>query len=290
MQRGNWGRVISIAKGGVGNQLFIYCAGRSLAANLGFDHHIESEIGFIGDTYGRNFLLNKFPIQSKVLPSHERPFENLKDPRHKLIRSLNKILPIQYRSYIAESHGINAHKIGNFKTERKQIILNGNWCDENYFIQHKNILKKELNPPKVEDPENVKVLEQIKKSTNSAFIHVRRDRYKSKLDLQYYLNAIQNLRSKVGECNFFLFADDFGWAMDKFKGQINFTAVQHNKNNELADLWLMSHCQNAIIANSGFSWWAAWLIKDDQKVVISPNNHKWHIKPACGWYTIPFQP
>ena len=59
MQRGNRGKIISIAKGGIGNQLFIYSAGRSLAENLGLDHLIEREIGFIGDSYERDFLLNK---------------------------------------------------------------------------------------------------------------------------------------------------------------------------------------------------------------------------------------
>jgi hypothetical protein len=290
MQRGNRGKIISIAKGGIGNQLFIYSAGRSLAENLGYIHLIESEIGFKGDSYKRHFLLNKFKIQSNVLASHERPFKNLRNPKHKIIRSYNKLLPIQFRSYIAESHGINPHKLRSLKTKRKNIILNGNWCNEEFFIKHKDILKQELPPPEVKDPENIKVLEQIKKSSNSAFIHVRRVRYKSKLNMEYYLNAIQNLKSRVGECNFFLFADDFDWAMQKFKKHIDFTPVQHNQSDELADLWLMSHCQNAIIANSGFSWWAAWLINDDKKVVISPNNQNWHMKPASGWHTIAFQP
>ena len=290
MQRECLGRVISIAKGGIGNQLFIYSAGRSLAENLGYDHFIESEIGFIGDSYKRNFLLSKFEIQSRVLLNHEKPFRNLRNPRHKLIRSFNKLLPMQLRGYIAENHGINPHKFQNFKTKRNQIILNGNWCDEDFFIQIKDILKKELTPPKVEDSENLKVLEQIKNSSNSAFIHVRRVRYKSKLKMEYYLNAIQNLKSRVGKCNLFLFADDFDWAKEKFKGHIDFTPVQHNKNNELADLWLMSQCKHAITANSTFSWWGAWLgkTKMEYRVIISPVNKNWSLKTPSYWEKLPF--
>ena len=291
MQRGNRGKVISIAKGGIGNQLFIYSAGRSLAENLGYAHFIESEIGFKGDPYKRHFLLNKFKIQSNVLFSHERPFKNLRNPKHKLIRSFNKLLPIQLRSYIAESHGINPRKFRNLKTKRNKIILNGNWCDEDFFIEHKDILKQELTPPEVKDPENIKVLEQIKKSSNSAFIHVRRVRYKSKLKMEYYLNAIKNLKSRVGECNFFLFADDFDWAIQKFKEHIDFTPVQHNKNDELADLWLMSQCKHAISANSTFSWWGAWLGKDDEddRVIISPVNEGWSLKTPQSWEKITFK-
>ena len=89
--------------------------------------------------------------------------------------------------------------------------------------------KQELASPEVKDQENIKVLSRLKNVLTFAFIHVRRVRYKSKLKMEYYLNAIQNLKSRVGECNFFLFADDSDWAIQKFKEHIDFTPVQHNK-------------------------------------------------------------
>ena len=37
----------------------------------------------------------------------------------------------------------------------------------------------------------------------------------------------------------------------------------------------MSCCRHAIIANSTFSWWAAWLSDNKEKVIVMPE--KWYL-------------
>ncbi len=36
------------------------------------------------------------------------------------------------------------------------------------------------------------------------------------------------------------------------------------------DINLMRHCAHAITANSTFSWWGAWLINSQERVVVAP--------------------
>lgn len=52
-------------------------------------------------------------------------------------------------------------------------------------------------------------------------------------------------------------------------------AAYESDNYTLDDLFLMSHCKHMIMANSSYSWWAAWLNQYKQKTVICPELGMW---------------
>lgn len=115
--------------------------------------------------------------------------------------------------------------------------------------------------------------EQLNKIRDCS-IHVRRGDYLRLKDyhpvqtMQYYNAAISYMENK-GIKTFSIFSDDMPWCKQNFRGH-KFTFVEGN--NETQDLCLMSKCPNQIIGNSSFSWWGAWLNRNNNKTVIAPKN------------------
>jgi hypothetical protein len=78
---------------------------------------------------------------------------------------------------------------------------------------------------------------------------------------------------------FFLFSDDLDWATSHLDLRGETLVVDNNQGKASPqDLRLMSHARHNIIANSGFSWWAAWLNPNRKKVVCAP--HQWFADPS----------
>ena len=73
---------------------------------------------------------------------------------------------------------------------------------------------------------------------------------------------------------FYAFSDDPHWVESEFKSYYsNITIVNCNADSDsYIDMRLMSLCKHNIIANSTFSWWAAWLNRNPEKIIIAPLN------------------
>jgi hypothetical protein len=77
---------------------------------------------------------------------------------------------------------------------------------------------------------------------------------------------------KVGmDKKFLIFSDDIQWCKQNFPEMKNFVYIEGQKDYE--DFLLMSLCNHNIICNSSFSWWAAWINQNSNKIVIAPK--KW---------------
>ena len=95
------------------------------------------------------------------------------------------------------------------------------------------------------------------------------------LNNSYYWRAISLLLSRCPDLHFFLFSDRPELFEKKFDTQnLNITIVSsedHPNASAHNDFYLMSRCKHFILANSTFSWWAAWLADNPGKTVIVPD-------------------
>ena len=73
---------------------------------------------------------------------------------------------------------------------------------------------------------------------------------------------------------FYFFSDDLQWVQEQFSDMRDVVFVEGNKgSNSYRDMQLMAAYKHAIIANSTFSWWGAWLNSNKQKVIIAPSKY-----------------
>lgn len=110
-------------------------------------------------------------------------------------------------------------------------------------------------------------------------IHVRRGdylQYKDKhppVTTEYITDAIEYMFIR-GYRRFIIFSDDLSYCKKQFQligGLLQECAFEFSEGlNEKDDLQRMSCCEHNIIANSTFSWWAAWLNQNPYKIVIAP--------------------
>lgn len=104
-------------------------------------------------------------------------------------------------------------------------------------------------------------------------IHVRRGDYITTypkafahLGMDYFRAAMDRIKSE----KYIIVSDDIGWCRQNFVGsQFEFS----DGRSVIDDLKIQVACENCIISNSSFSWWAAFLNKNPSKIIVAPN--KW---------------
>jgi hypothetical protein len=107
-------------------------------------------------------------------------------------------------------------------------------------------------------------------------IHVRRGDYLKhdhfcKLDISYYEKAINYFIPNIQKYHFVIFSNDIDWCRDNLiEGEM---VTFLDQGIDYVDMITMSMCDHNIIANSSFSWWAAFKNKNKNKLVICPENY-----------------
>ena len=163
-------------------------------------------------------------------------------------------------------------------TKRKHYILNGQFEDSRYFHEIKDILIQEFEPLEPELAENAALYEQIRQN-NSVCISVRRGDYENDSAIknvfsvcgkEYFQRAIEYMEHHIENPVFILFSDDVQWARANITSKYPVYS-ESGKDPIWEKLRLMYNCKHFIISNSTFSWWAQYLGRNQEKIVVSPS-------------------
>jgi len=239
--------------GGLGNQMFQYSLFRKLSEEHGTEVFYDS-------------------LQTKEHNGFELPAVfNIKEQPIKSLDVIKDLKVIGETTYPKFNPEILLHE---------NVYLEGNWQNIEYFPDEDQ-LRSELSFKQELDPVNKKLLEEIQ-NTNSISIHVRKTDYKNYIGyffqadwMNYYGPAITYISRHVKDrpLKFYVFSDDIEWCKQNF--MMSVTYVENTKQEAWKDMLLMSECKHNITVNSTFSWWAAWMNNNPNKIVVTPK--KWFL-------------
>ena len=246
--------------GRLGNQMFQYASMRGIASVKGFDWVVPPENYDHTANYALFETFKMTNVRDKNIGFVEG--EILKETIH------------CYDKNLVDGCSDNTNLDGFFQTEK----YFENIVDE---IRSDFTFKDEYLKPCKEFIDSL--------DTTPIFLHVRRgdaigkEHYHPVAPMSYYVEALKRFDEDT-PC--FVFSDDLDWckSQDLFKsdkflfndnierydyqsmdgsGSMQYTLLPH------VDLCLMSLCSGAIIVNSSFSWWGAWLQNNRGKVIAS---------------------
>ena len=273
--------IIIQMSGGLGNQMFQYALYLKLK-KLGREVKFDSTSSYIRDN-ARPIQLAVFNIQYPEATKEEL-IEMTDSSMLLKDRIRRKLKGRKSKEYREEGFGYDPVVL-----IQDPAYLVGTFQSELYFQDMKEQIREVFRFDQSVMQQETLAMKDTIKSTTSVSIHVRRGDYLNAEEVYgeictdaYYDGAIKYMLEKYPDATFYLFTNDLTWA-DFFVNARPFANIVVVKDNTeytgYLDMYLMKHCKHNIIANSSFSWWAAWLNSHQEKTVIAPA--KWLNSAEC---------
>ena len=274
--------VIVKISGGLGNQLFQYAFGKAIEEKYGYD--VKYDLSYYenipdGDTARKVFVSRYIP--SHMIATEEDILQITTRDKSAWKKVLKRLGLAEYRTkYERPGDGVTS-----IEQVKDNTLLIGYWQSEEYFSNVCDKIREEFSfENDIQSPEMKALLEKIK-SSDSVSIHVRGGDYLLSQNQtifggictsEYYEEAYAYMKKKNPISKFFLFTNDVEWTKKNIHlpyEEITMVSEEYEATEDWMDLYLMSLCKDNIIANSSYSWWAAWLNDHVDKTVICP--YKW---------------
>lgn len=253
-------------KGGLGNQMFQIFSLMGIAKKNGYEYILDKTYSDNRKTYWDNILSEIPNCEDKYLKMYSNS-DLIVSEEQSAIHQVNENRSTQYLDIELD------------KNEMKNVLLKGYFQSFYYFENIRDrvfeIILKNQNKEIMKKVDDIyKKLKQKYPNKKLVFIHRRAGDYTDPihkgyyavLPMSYYKEALKNFNQD--ECVFVIFSDIQVKTMDEF------SFLKHKEfivEEDYIELLLMSKMDGAIIANSTFSAWGAYLMDYYRcKTVVCP--------------------
>ncbi len=265
-------------KGGMGNQMFQYAFGLQMADLL--DTELKVDLSSLldrskGDFVYRNYDLPIFKINDSLL-MNQQLLKTIYKPKVQRVTKWVRQYINSGKTFIKEKHFHFQPELITIPTDN--AVYEGWFQSEKYFKSIADIVRTEFE---FVDPilEISKPLLSEIQSSNAICLNVRRTDF-LKVDTlnttnkHYFFKAAKHMIEHIENPIFYVFSDDVEWCKKNIMLDAPVTVVGHeHKGRKFGNyMQLMTACKHFIIPNSSYAWWAVWLNKQPNKIVIAPKN------------------
>jgi hypothetical protein len=268
--------------------MFQYAAARQLALRYCTDFRIDAT-HFGKLTRDKSHSLQLIHFNISAVQATETEIERYLPKRSRLSRIRKEIRRLFRRHGGSDlSEKVYEEPAGsqfrpNFFELGADRYLIGYFNSYKYFDEIRDVLLREFAPKEELSTQTHEMIRQIE-DTPSVGLHIRRGDYVTDPGVercvagiitdQYYRNAVAYLRQHIIDPHFYVFSDDMPWVKIHFQIPGTVTYVDINPPERgFEDLWMLSRCRHNIAAGgSTFSWWAAYLNRHPDKIVVRTGN------------------
>ncbi len=239
--------------GGMGNQLFQYACGRSLARRLNTELKLDITWNEEREkSHHCYYQLGNFNIQENFATESE-------------IKNLNVVKEMRTDFVPAVLDSAD------------NTYLDGYWHSGKYFEEIADVIREEFTLKKELEQNSMSWREKILNCKCAVSVHIRRGDYltpkfrnhSGAVPGTYYYSCAEELKKTFPKLTLFVFSDDHDWVKNNMHFNVPVEFVEGCEH-DYEELYLMSLCKHNIISNGTFSWWSAWLNKNPDKKVFAP--------------------
>lgn len=276
-------------KGGLGNQMFDYAFYLELK-NRGRDVGIDLSFYKKYPNFLNPYCLTDVFKNIEFTPLSDDTFEREFAPYPEIKADSDRFNYLkehkEERKFWCDEH----EECGTFYKEvfdTKDCIFVGYWQSEKYFQNSKEQVRQAFEFSYGED--KLQALADELKGSESVSIQFRlaNNYYEFNektghghfniIEDGYHQRALKYVHEKLGDdIKLIVFSDEMETVKSrwKFDNAIYVTKDMFDNYQDWYDMYLISCCKGNIDANSTFTWWASWLNRREDKLVVVPKEYE----------------